>query len=270
MTITDAAPAPTEPAARPSGERARRARAHARFAGPIVALVLGMKLLTYTLGVYALETIKGRSFHGVGERLSFWNFWDSSNYLSIAAHGYQTTGEAAHYIVFFPGYPYAVRFASWLLPGDMLTAAFVVSGVASVAAALLLAHLVRIDTGDDARAQRAAWFLLIFPTAYFLHIPYTEGLFLTFVLGSFVAARNERWALAGVIGLLAALTRINGVLLLPALAVEAYLQFRRTGRIARSWLWLGLVPLGLLVYLGINQHYFGDAFHFQDVQQQVW
>ena len=41
-------------------------------------------------------------------------------------------------------------------------------------------------------AMRAAWFLLIFPTAYFLHIGYTESLFLALVLGSFLAARTDR------------------------------------------------------------------------------
>ena len=40
-------------------------------------------------------------------------------------------------------------------------------------------------------------FLLIFPTAYFLHIGYTESLFLALVLGSFLAARTDRWWLAG-------------------------------------------------------------------------
>ena len=73
--------------------------------------------------------------------------------------------------------------------------------------------------------MRAAWFLLIFPTAYFLHIGYTEALFMALVLGSFLAARTERWWLAGLLGGLAALTRVNGLVLMPALPAEALTQW---------------------------------------------
>lgn len=245
-------------------------RAHLRFALPIVALVLGVKLLVFTFGVAIRATVDGYTFSTLAERMAFWNLWDAPHYLDIARDGYVTTGRAADYIVFFPVYPYATRVANWLVPGDLLTAAFVVSGVASIAAAVLLAYLVRADGGDDAQATRASWFLLIFPTAYFLHLPYTESLFLTFLLGAFLAARTGRWAVAGLVGALAAATRLNGVLLVPALIVEAYLQYRRNGRLDRSFLWIGCIGLGFLAYLAINQHYFGNPFHFQDVQSKVW
>jgi hypothetical protein len=39
--------------------------------------------------------------------------------------------------------------------------------------------------------------MLIFPTAYFLHINYNESLFIALTVGCFLAARYERWALAG-------------------------------------------------------------------------
>jgi len=79
--------------------------------------------------------------------------------------------------------------------------------VASMFVAPLLYRLVRHDE-DASVALRSAWFLLIFPTAYFLHIGYTEALFMALVLGSFLAARTERWWLAGLIGGLAALALI--------------------------------------------------------------
>lgn len=251
-------------------QRLEPLRPHLRFAAPIIGLALAIKLTLLALGALARQTILGNPYGTFWDRFTFWNAWDAPHYLEIARSGYQTTGEAANWIVFFPGYPYATRFADWVVPGNLLAAAFVVSGVASVAAALLLAYLARTDGADDAQAGRAVWFLLIFPTAYFLHIPYTEGFFLMLVLGSFLAARTGHWATAGIVGALAALSRINGILLIPALAVEAYLQYRRTGRFERGWLWIGAIGIGLLVYLGINQAYFGSPFHFQDVQRTVW
>lgn len=265
-----AGPADGEDPSAPVDDRRARIASALRFAGPIVALVLGIKALVFTWGVIARQVIEDRDIATFADRFSFWNAWDAPHYLSIAQHGYLTTGEDANWIVFFPAYPYAVRFLDAVAPGGLLTSAFLVSGIASVAAALLLGILVRHDTGDDARAHRAVWFMLIFPTAYFLHLPYTESLFLSLVLGAFVAARTDHWGIAGVVGMLAALTRVNGALLLPALAVEAYLQYRRTGKLDRSWLWIGFIGVGTLVYLGINQHYFGNPLHFQEVQQAKW
>ena len=45
-----------------------------------------------------------------------------------------------------------------------------------------------------------AAFLLVFPTAYFLHIGYTESLFLALAFGSMWLARTNRWWLAGLLG----------------------------------------------------------------------
>lgn len=268
-------PRPVEAPRRPAGEETAAARRAAirdliRFSGPIVALVLGIKALVFTWGVIAREVLEDKTAGSFSDRFAFWNAWDAPHYLDIARNGYETTGDAANWIVFFPAYPYAVRFFDAITPGDLLASAFVVSGIASVAAAVLLGVLVRNDTGDDARAHRAVWFLLIFPTAYFLHIPYTESLFLSLVLGAFVAARTGHWRTAGIVGALAALTRINGIILIPALAVEAYVQYRKHGKLDRSWLWIAFIGVGTLVYLGINQHVFGNAFHFQDVQASEW
>ncbi len=262
----------TELAARPAApSRRERLWQELRFAGPIAALTLAIKLALFILGIVANEVIKGREFASASEHFSLWSVWDANQYLGIAEHGYRSTGVAeSTQIVFFPGYPFAVRVVHEVSSLSFLTSAFIVSGIASIAAAVLIAHLVRADGGDDAQATRAAWFLLIFPTAYFLHLPYTESLFLALLLGSFVAARTGRWATAGIIGALAAATRLNGVLLLPALAVEAYLQYRRTGRFERRSLWILAVGAGLALYLAINQQVFGDPLHFQLVQDQNW
>ena len=85
------------------------------------------------------------------------------------------------------------------------------------------------------------------------------------------AARSGRWAWAGALGGLAALTRNSGVLLLVPL-VLLFLYGRGTQRDRRRaprWrratacaaaLWLALVPLGLALYLAWRAIALGDAF----------
>ncbi|MDQ3198834.1 MAG: hypothetical protein M3Q46_06555 [Verrucomicrobiota bacterium] len=231
---------------------------------PIIALVLGIKALLLTFGVQAVA-----SFSPVHPGwLEIWNRWDATHYLRLAETGYTASGEARVSLVFFPLYPWFVRIIGWVVR-DYQVAAFVASGVASVAAALLLRRLARYDESDEV-ARHSVWFLLIFPTAFFLHIGYTESLFLALVLGCFLAARKERWALAGVLGASACLTRVNGMILLPALATEVTLQYWRTRRIDLRWLWLGLVPFGFLGYLWLNYEVTGDFFAFTKIMHEHW
>ncbi len=106
------------------------------------------------------------------------------------------------------------------------------------------------------------WFFLIFPTAYFLHIGFTESLFLALGLGSLLSERSGYWLLAGLLGALCCMTRPTGVVLLPTLAVEAAHQCWITKRWNWRWLWIAIVPAGFAVYLLINWNVAGDAFSF--------
>ncbi|HEX8335539.1 MAG TPA: mannosyltransferase family protein [Pyrinomonadaceae bacterium] len=235
-----------------------------------VALVLAVKALVLLYGVQAFAVWKNErpgSFYGW---LAIWNRWDAPHYLDIARMGYVSQGVEARWIVFFPLYPWLVRAASWALRDELL-AAFFVSGVASVAAGLLLYGLARADGEPEEVARGAVFYMLVFPTAYFLHIGYSESLFLALVLGAFLAARSRCWWAAGLLGGLAALARINGLLLLPALAFEAWGEYRGAGgRARRGWLWLLLVGAGFGVYLAINWWVLGDPRAFLKMQGEHW
>jgi Gpi18-like mannosyltransferase len=152
---------------------------------------------------------------------------------------------------------------------NYFAAALLVSGVASIFAGLLFRRLVELDHQVKI-ARLAVWFLFIFPTAYFLHIGYTESLFLALVLGCLLAARMQSWALAGLLGALACLTRVNGLLLVPTLMVEAWLQYRVTRRLDWRWLWIPVAGLGFLVYLWLNYHVTGDPFTFTRIMEKHW
>jgi hypothetical protein len=177
-------------------------------------------------------------------------------------------GDDRFLIVFFPLYPALVAMVSALTRSHLL-AAFVVSGIASIALGLVFHRLVRLDHGEKA-AQSAVLFLFIFPTSYFLHIPYTESLFLALAIGSFLAAREKYWAAAGILGALACLTRINGLILIPALAFEVWEEYRETRRINPRWLFLALIPSGFGIYLFLNQWVAGDPLMFLTHQREHW
>ncbi|TMB50899.1 MAG: hypothetical protein E6J50_04420 [Chloroflexi bacterium] len=252
----------------------------------LAGLTLIVKLAVLAFGVFGVTVIAGQTL-GPGLRglLELWNHWDGPHYLDLAVLGYRATDPGVHlidgyqrafpgdlplYIVFFPLFPWLVGAVNSILR-EPLVSAFLVSGVASLFVAPLLYRLVRADEGRRV-ALLAAWFLLIFPTAYFLHIGYTESLFLALVLGSFLAARSDRWWLAGVLGGLAALTRVNGLVLIPALAADAWLTWDADPdhRIRAEWLAIGLVAVGFAGYLALNLAVYGDAFAFLTIQREHW
>ncbi|HET6770460.1 MAG TPA: mannosyltransferase family protein [Actinomycetota bacterium] len=188
--------------------------------------------------------------------ITAWERFDALWFLRIATAGYAPgDGSAA----FFPLYPILIWVVSPILGGHPLGAALLISNAAFLGALIVLYFLTSSEF-DERIARRTVLYLAIFPSAYFLLAPYSESLFLLLVVASLWAARREKWALAGVTGALAAVTRNVGVLLVLPLAVEGIHQFReRGGRLAPRLLWSGAVAVGTLAYLGFWQGFGGDA-----------
>jgi hypothetical protein len=235
----------------------------------LVALMLAIKLIVFVYGVHAFYLTTNNSAASPHGWLDIWNRWDAPHYLDIASNGYAASGEQRYWLVFYPLYPWLTRAFAFVTGGDYLVAALLVSTVASVAAGLLLHRLALLDDAD-AVARRAVWFLFIFPTSYFLHVGYTESLFIALSVGCFLSARTGRWRAAGILGALAGLTRVNGLILIPALMVEAFTQYRETRRFKPEWLWSLSALVGFGVYLLINRHVAGDAFAFQRLASEHW
>jgi Gpi18-like mannosyltransferase len=235
----------------------------------LLALMLAVKALVLLVGAQTFTLYRNEHIETAYGWLQIWNRWDAPHYLDIERDGYVSEGVESRWIVFYPLYPWAVRLCAYVL-ADELLAAFFVSTVASLAAGLLLYRLAGRDE-TDATARASVFFLFIFPTSYFLHIGYTESLFLALTLGSFLSARERRWWQAGVLGALAGLARVNGLMLIPALAFEAYSQYREEGRRWRwEWLWVCFAGVGFACYLLVNASVFGDAFAFLKTQDVYW
>lgn len=196
-----------------------------------------------------------------GTASPFWDTFvrhDSGWYYQIARDGYRfVVGGApvglgkAGKIAFFPVYPLLMRYVGRLF-GRWAAAPYlggiVVSWAAFALAMVALYHLARLDL-EAGRARRAVLLVAIFPFAFFYGVVYTESVFLLFTVASFFFFRTRRWTLGGCCGALATATRVNGILMVPALA---WIAWRSAGPDTRDrWralLGLLVVPCGLGAY----------------------
>jgi len=233
----------------------------------VVAWVLSIKILLFVFGAKSFRILEDKPLPGRSGWLEIWNRWDSLHYLQVAQFGYNPAGVMKAW--FYPFFPWCTRVVAFVAGHNYLVSAFIVSGFASVAAAILLRRIVQFDH-DVGTSQWAVWFFLIFPTAYYLHIGYAESLFLALVFGSILAAISGRWWLAGVLGALSWMTRANGIILLPTLAIEAIHQWVITKRWNWRWLWIAIVPAGFAVYLFMNWKVTGDPFAFLRMRKQLF
>jgi hypothetical protein len=96
-----------------------------------------------------------------------------------------------------------------------------VSWIAFAAAMVTLYYLARLDL-PRRQAERAVLLIAIFPFSFFFGLVYTEALFLFLTVACMLAFRTRRWLVGGIAGGLATATRVNGVLMLPALAWIAW------------------------------------------------
>ncbi|KKT67036.1 MAG: hypothetical protein UW61_C0017G0013, partial [Candidatus Curtissbacteria bacterium GW2011_GWC1_44_33] len=157
-----------------------------------------------------------------------WSNFDGEHYLSIARNGYEQ-GEQA------------------------------ISNFALLLALYGIYKLLKLDF-EEKIVRFAIIILLLFPTSFYLGAVYTESLFLALSIWAFYFARKRNWFWASFLGMFAAGTRVIGVLLFPIFWIEALQGKGKKFEI--KYLWLFLIPLGILAYMYYLKIRWGDPFVF--------
>ena len=179
--------------------------------------------------------------------------WDSEYYLSIAVGGYDDpksphlspegviTVDSGNQIsrsgssfdqaisvnyAFFPFYPLMIHIFAIPLQifglnpiATATLAGVIVSALGALLGMLALFDLTRDSLGEDG-AMRAAFYLIIFPTGFFLIQVYTEGLFVGLAFACLAMTKRKHWLAAAILGVAATMTRAVGVLLLIPMVIS--------------------------------------------------
>ncbi|MDO8638539.1 MAG: mannosyltransferase family protein [Candidatus Daviesbacteria bacterium] len=236
----------------------------------ILLLFLGWKLLLLLAFFLSFQfPLAGKNFLGGGLQnylnqswLFAWANFDGEHYLSIAQFGYRNLEQA-----FFPVYPSLMHFFTnpfGVNITSLTISGLLISNISFVLSLILLAKLLEIDYKKNI-VYLTVILLLIYPTAFYFGALYSESIFLLFSLAAFYSARQKKWQLATIFGILASATRVFGFLLLPAIFFEAWQQKEKI----KNYFWIIFIPLGLFAYMYYLYLTTGDPIAFYSLQKNV-
>jgi hypothetical protein len=203
--------------------------------------------------------------------------WDCRAYLGIIEYGYMVepyTGDKrwagqANW-AFFPLYPLLVWSVHAVARLSPLAAGMLVSNGAILAGVHIGCRYLRSTRLDQSVAPFVI-LVLAGPYSFYFSSVYTEALFFLLTCAAFLQWSNDRPIRASAVGFFLSMTRLVGVFMVVAFAVDLLGRYRlkaplvvlRRPEIIVAGL---LAPAGLFVYMAYLYHHVGDAFAFGHVE----
>ncbi|MFZ2098144.1 MAG: hypothetical protein WAV05_16035 [Anaerolineales bacterium] len=190
--------------------------------------------------------------------MSPWMRWDALWYQRIAIQGYSATDGTA------PFHPLFAWLATPLIRIGICPSLslLMISSLAGIALFYCFFKLAQLDLLPN-DASFALILLAFAPPAFILFAPYPEGLFLLTSVLCLFFARQKLWWLSGLMGGLATLTRQQGLFLFFPMIVELWENSQRELKVLikkwRDWITLGLIPVGMLVWLLYRAFFINDV-----------
>jgi len=233
----------------------------------VVATYIGFILFPVPPHVYPVKAVD------IVGLLSSWNHWDAANYTRIAQYGYQNVFDTA----FFPLFPWLIKGVAFLFGNQGYIAIGMVISNLALLGALFVLYQIASDVLGDQIGRRTILYLCIFPTAFFFFAAYNEALFLFLTSSAFLAMRRQKWWLAGLLGLFAALTRSAGLLLVIPYLYELWIarhnfingeqsNLSKLRQTLPRLLPIVLIPAGTLIYCLYCWKLFNNPIAFVTVQ----
>lgn len=249
----------------------------------ILLAAVGLRIAVYLLSVGVLVLFEQcRGEVTFSQFLGAWNRWDSPHYIDVARCGYSGAIEDGKhlFLVFYPLLPWLLRLLH-LVIADYRLCGVLLSLVCYAVGSLYFYKLTEGEFGEKA-AGNALIMLGLFPFSFFFGAILTESLFLAISAAFLYYLRKHKWLPTAVLGFLACLTKVQGVLLAIAVAAEILSSERAFTLLKnRDWktilkkiilpgLFCSTMLLGLGVYLYINWSVEGDPFRFLYYQKTHW
>lgn len=177
--------------------------------------------------------------------------WDAGWYKHIIEFGYSHEGSPA-VPAFYPLFPFII-YGLVTLSFGLLTPYLAALFLNTVAVWLGLIALVKIAQKLTPTASFSPLILvafLSFPSAFFMHVFYSEALFIALAFWAYAFALERKWWAVGILLAVLTATRLPSLLFIALCGLE-YLRvysWNIKKAINKNLLWLLLAPLGFICY----------------------
>lgn len=251
---------------------------------------VGLVVVAAGLALYALSaTIWGIVTGETASMAQLLAQWDAGWYSSIVTEGYDVRPKPSGALegqanwAFFPLYPLFVRGVVGLT-GFEVALAGTVTSVACLTVACGFAHRYLVLTRSRTVALLGVALLALGPYSFYNYTLYTEALFIALTAIGFWALATDRYLTAAFAGGLLSATRAVGVLFGLAMLVHLTRHTDAFDELREAWpkgslgqaslatvsdrrvLALGLVPTGILAYMGYLWLHIRQPLAFMTVQ----
>lgn len=227
-------------------------------------------LLAYGASTVIRENSKVAKWHYTHVRaLDVWSRWDADMYVGIVRKGYAPETGGSYYKPWFPLYPYLIK-ALAPSPAYHHPIGQAISLVCFFLLILVFYDIVATRLGPTV-AGLAVLYISIFPSALYFRAVYAESLFILTLMLSYRAFIQERYLACGVFGSLAAMTRVPGIMLLPAFGASlVWDMIKGRKRFQPSMLLVGLIACGTGVVMWIQWQALDDPLGFLHAQNETY
>jgi Gpi18-like mannosyltransferase len=194
------------------------------------------------------------------------NRWDTYWYLDIVKNGYYLkTDNTLSNVVFFPLYPFLIKIVGTILLGNYVLAGWIISMLALLGACAFFYKLAK-EFHPEIDPEAPILLMLVFPTAFFFNVVYTEALFLFLTVATFYYVFKKNFYLAGALAFLGALTHSNGVFLALPILWEIWRIHGWKSIFTAKIFPVFFAPIGMLSFLLYDYVKFHDLFLFFKIE----
>lgn len=177
--------------------------------------------------------------------------WDAGWYKNVIEYGYSLKGSPAA-PAFYPLYPFLVKLLT-IISFRLISlelSAFIINTISLWFLLTSIVAILRRLGANKYGIGAAILVLLSFPSAFFMHVFYTEALFIALGFGAYLFALKKNWKAVGILLALITAARLPGILFILLCGLE-YLRVHEWNikkALNQQIAWLLLAPLGLIAY----------------------
>lgn len=139
--------------------------------------------------------------------VKIWGNFDGRHYMAIAKRGYSNFQQG-----FFPLFPIFIRSFTAVFRTPLIISGQIISNLSFIASLFVINKLLTADKKGKL-FNLMVIIIIFFPSSFFYGAVYNDSLFLFFATLTIYLARKKNWFLSSLAGMLATLTRLNGLTL---------------------------------------------------------